>query len=53
MQIDPNTWTISQPQPGSKGGKTCLVSSFFFVIIYTVWFLRIPVILPVLNPHWE
>ena len=27
MQIDPNTWTISQPQPGSKGGKTCLVSS--------------------------
>ena len=27
MQIDPNTWTISQPQPGTKGGKTCLVSS--------------------------
>ena len=27
MQIDPNQWTISQPQPGSKGGKTCLVSS--------------------------
>ena len=27
MQIDPNEWTISQPQPGTKGGKTCLVSS--------------------------
>jgi hypothetical protein len=27
MQIDPNDWTISQPLPGSKGGKTCLVSS--------------------------
>ena len=27
MQIDPNEWTISAPQPGSKGGKTCLVSS--------------------------
>ncbi len=27
MQIDPNEWTISPPQPGSKGGKTCLVSS--------------------------
>ena len=27
MQIDPNDWTISQPQPGSKGGKSCFVSS--------------------------
>ena len=27
MQIDPNTWTISQPPPGTKGEKTCLVSS--------------------------
>ena len=26
MQIDPNTWTISQPQPGTKGGKACFVS---------------------------
>jgi hypothetical protein len=24
--IDPNTWQISQPQPGTKGGKTCLIS---------------------------
>ena len=27
MQIDPNEWTISQPQPGTKGGKSCFVSS--------------------------
>ena len=27
MHIDPNTWTISQPQPGTKGGKTCFVSN--------------------------
>jgi hypothetical protein len=27
LQIDPNEWTISQPQPGTKGGKTCLVSN--------------------------
>jgi hypothetical protein len=25
-QIDPNEWQISAPQPGTKGGKTCLVS---------------------------
>jgi hypothetical protein len=25
-QTDPNTWQISAPQPGTKGGKTCLVS---------------------------
>ena len=25
-QIDPNHWVISNPQPGTKGGKTCLVS---------------------------
>ena len=24
--IDPNNWTISEPQPGTKGGKTCLIS---------------------------
>jgi hypothetical protein len=25
-QIDPNDWQISAPQPGTKGGKTCLIS---------------------------
>jgi hypothetical protein len=24
--IDPNAWQISLPQPGTKGGKTCLIS---------------------------
>ena len=26
IQLDPNDWTISPPQPGIKGGKTCLIS---------------------------
>jgi hypothetical protein len=25
-QVNPNEWQISSPQPGTKGGKTCLVS---------------------------
>ena len=24
--VDPNEWSISDPQPGIKGGKTCLIS---------------------------
>ena len=24
--VDPNEWQISPPQPGTKGGKTCLIS---------------------------
>ena len=27
MQLDPSEWSISAPQPGNKGGKTCLVSN--------------------------
>jgi hypothetical protein len=27
QHVDPNTWQISPPQPGSKGGKTCLISN--------------------------
>ena len=26
IKLDPNDWTISPPQPGIKGGKTCLIS---------------------------
>ena len=27
MALTPKNWEISPPQPGTKGGKTCLVSS--------------------------
>ena len=26
-QLDPNEWSISAPQPGTKGRKTCLISN--------------------------
>ena len=26
-QLDPNDWSISAPQPGTKGGETCLISN--------------------------
>ena len=27
IQLDPNEWSISAPPPGTKGGKTCLISN--------------------------
>ena len=27
IQLDPNEWSISAPQPSNKGGKTCLISN--------------------------
>jgi len=27
IQLDPNDWCISAQQPGTKGGKTCLISN--------------------------
>ena len=27
IQLDSNDWSISAPQPGTKGGKPCLISN--------------------------